>query len=247
MQHEPHAFTLAQKVYLWLATIFIASLLIADIVGIKLFRIPLPFTLFGFDAIEHTCGMLTFPVTFLLTDLVNEYYGPRAARRITYLGLAAALFVFGVINLAQAMPYLDAPYNVRPEQFDAIFGSAKVMYLASLCAYLVGQLSDIAVFGFFKRLTGQRFVWLRATGSTVISQFIDSFVVSYLAFSLGRQIVADPALPPAPLSAIPAIAVTGYLLKFAIAIAITPLIYAGRMVMHRWFGLTPIAVAPVKP
>jgi len=69
VQQEPHAFNGAQKVYLWLATIFIASLLVADIVGIKLFRIPLPFTLFGFDAIEHTCGMLTFPVTFLLTDL----------------------------------------------------------------------------------------------------------------------------------------------------------------------------------
>ncbi len=105
---------------------------------------------------------------------------------MTCLGLAAAVFVFGVINLAQAMPYLDAPYNVRKEQFDAIFGSAKVMYMASLCAYLVGQLSDIAVFGFFKRLTGQRFVWLRATGFTVISQFIDSFIVSRRAF-LARQ------------------------------------------------------------
>ena len=85
MQQEPHAFTGAQKVYLWLAMIFIASLLIADIVGIKLFRIPLPFTLFGFDAIEHTCGMLTFPVTFLLTDLVNEYYGRarRGASRVS--------------------------------------------------------------------------------------------------------------------------------------------------------------------
>jgi hypothetical protein len=81
----------------------------------------------------------------------------------------------------------------------------------------------------------------------VISQFIDSFIVSYLAFSLGRQIFADPASPAAPLSAIPAIAITGYMLKFAIAIAITPLIYAARFAMHRWFGLTPIAVAPGKP
>jgi len=241
MQGEPHPFTDAQKIYLWLATLFIASLLIADIVGIKLFRIPLPFTLFGFDAIEHTCGMLTFPVTFILTDLVNEYYGPRAARRLTYLGLAAALFAFVVMNAAQAMPYLDAPWNVRKEQFDAIFGSAKVMYMASLCAYLVGQLSDIWVFGVFKRLTGERFVWLRATGSTVISQFIDSFVVSYLAFSLGRQIFADPASPPAPASAIPAIAVTGYALKFTLAVAATPVIYAGRWAMHRYFGLTPLA------
>ncbi len=130
MNAEPHAFSAAQLVYLWLSALFIASLLIADIVGIKLFRIPLPFTVLGFDAIEHTCGMLTFPVTFLLTDLINEYFGPRAARRITYIALAAAVFVFVVINLAQAMPYLDAPYNVREDQFDAIFGSAKIMYIA---------------------------------------------------------------------------------------------------------------------
>jgi queuosine precursor transporter len=240
VQPEPHPFTTAQKVYLWLATIFIACLLIADIVGIKLFRIELPFELFGFDGIEHTCGMLTFPITFLLTDLVNEYFGPRAARRLTFMGLAAATFVFIIMNIAQAMPYLQAPFNVRKESFDAIFGSAKVMYVASLCAYLVGQLSDIAIFGFLKRLTKSRFVWLRATGSTVISQFIDSFIVSYLAFSLGREIFADPANPPAPVSAIPGIAITGYILKFVLALAITPLIYLGRSIMERKFGLKPI-------
>lgn len=240
MQVEAHPFTTAQKVYLWLAAIFIASLLIADIVGIKLFRIELPFPIFGFHAIEHTCGMLTFPITFLLTDLINEYYGARAARRLTYLGLAAAVFVFVIMNIAQAMPYLDAPFNVRKDQFDAVFGSAKVMYIASLSAYLAGQLSDIAVFGFIKRLTGQRLVWLRATGSTLVSQFIDSFIVTYLAFSLGRQLFADPASPPAPLSAIPSIAITGYALKFAIAIGITPLVYLGRTLMRRYFGLTPM-------
>ena len=240
---EPHPFTTAQKVYLWLATIFIACLLIADIVGIKLFRIQLPFTFLGFDAIEHTCGMLTFPITFLLTDLVNEYFGPRAARRLTFMGLTAATFVFIIMNIAQAMPYLEAPFNVRKESFDAIFGSAKVMYIASLCAYLVGQLSDIALFGFLKRLTGSRYVWLRATGSTVISQLIDSFIVSYLAFSLGREIFADPANPPAPVSAIPSIAITGYILKFVLALAITPLIYLGRSIMERKFGLKPIPPA----
>ena len=231
---EPHALTRPQTLYLWLAMVFIASLLVADIVGVKLFRIPLPFPVFGFDAIEHTCGMLTFPITFLLTDLVNDFYGPRAARRLTYLGFAAALYVFVIINIAQAMPYLDAPWNVSPEEFNAIFGSAKIMYIASLCAYLVGQLSDISIFGAFKRLTGDRFIWLRATGSTVVSQFIDSFIVSYLAFSLGRELFPDPANPAAPLSAIPAIAVTGYTLKFVLALAITPLIYLGRRLMRRY-------------
>lgn len=231
---EPHALTRPQTLYLWLAMIFISSLLVADIVGVKLFRIPLPFPILGYDAIEHTCGMLTFPITFLLTDLINDFYGARAARRLTYLGFGGAMYVFVVINIAQAMPYLDAPWNVSPEEFNAIFGSAKIMYIASLCAYLVGQLSDIWIFGAFKRLTGERFIWLRATGSTVISQFIDSFIVSYLAFSLGRELFPDPANPAAPVSAIPAIAVTGYTLKFALALAITPLIYLGRRLMRRY-------------
>ena len=239
MHTEPHALSAAQKMYLWLTALFVASLLIADIVGIKLFRIPLPFPVFGFSAIEHTCGMLTFPITFILTDLINEHYGARAARRLTWIGFAAATYVFVVINVAQAMPYLDAPFNVSPAQFDAIFGSAKIMYVASLSAYLVGQMSDIAVFGFFKRLTGERLVWLRATGSTVISQFIDSFVVSYLAFSLGREIFPSPANPAAPITAIPAIAVTGYTLEFVLAIAVTPLIYLGRRMMRRYVLMHP--------
>ena len=184
--------------------------------------------------------MITFPLTCILTDLINEYYGQRAARRLTFMALAAAVFVFLIINVSQAMPYLDAPFNVRPEQFDAIFGSAKVMYVASLAAYLVGQLSDIWVFGAIKRVTGERFVWLRATGSTVISQFIDSFIVSYLAFSFFRELMPSPGSEPAPISAIPAIAVTGYMLKFVLAIAVTPLIYLGRWLMREVGGLTPI-------
>jgi uncharacterized integral membrane protein (TIGR00697 family) len=243
---EQHSFSVPQKVYLWLAGIFVASLLIADIVGIKLFRIALPFPILGFDAIEHTCGMLTFPVTFLLTDLINEYYGKKAARRLTFIGLACGIYVFLVINIAQAMPYLDKPFNVRKEAFDAIFGSAKIMYMASLVAYLAGQMADIALFGFIKRITGQRFVWLRSTGSTVVSQFLDSFVVSYLAFSLGRQLFPDPGNPPAALSDIPSIAVTGYTLKFVIAIGITPLVYLGRIIMRKCFGLTPLPVGDLK-
>ncbi len=246
MTPEPHAWSVPQKVYLWMSAVFVSSLLIADVLGVKLFRIPLgfsfrlPFAERSIEAVEHTCGMLTFPVTFLLTDLVNEYYGKRAARRLTYIGLAMGLFVFLVINVAQAMPYLEAPFNVSKQSFDSIFGSAKVMYIASLCAYLAGQMCDIFLFGAFKRWTRGKMVWLRATGSTLVSQLLDSCVVSYLAFSLGRQIFKDPGNPPAPVSAIPAIALTGYLLKFCIALGLTPVVYAGRAIMRRWFGLVPI-------
>jgi queuosine precursor transporter len=185
-----HNFSVAQRLYIWLACFFCSCLLIADIVGIKLFRIPLGFSVpvpwsdQPITAIEHTCGMITFPVTFLLTDLINEYYGKKGARRITWIGLTMGLFVFGIMNLAQYMPYLDAPFNVKPESFNGVFGSAKGMYIASMVAFLAGQMSDIAIFGLFKRLTGNRMIWLRSTGSTVISQFIDSFFVSFVAFYL---------------------------------------------------------------
>lgn len=229
---EPHGFTTGQLVYVWLTAFYCACLIIADIVGIKLFKL---------GPVEHTTGMLTFPVTFLLTDLLNEYYGKKAARRVAIIAFTMALFVFGAINVALAMPFLEAPYNVRPEAFNAIFGSAKIMYIASLSAFLVGALLDITVFGFFKRLTGGRMIWLRATGSTVISQMIDSLVVSYLAFGLGRQLFPDPASPPAPFDDCLRIASTGYILKFVIAVAITPLIYLGHNILHRWFGLQPLA------
>jgi uncharacterized integral membrane protein (TIGR00697 family) len=227
----PYALNRQQTVYLWLAGVFVASLLVADIVGIKLFKL---------GAVEHTCGMLTFPVTFLLTDLLNEYYGKRGARRVTWLGLAMGLYVFIVLNVAQAMPYLPADFNVKPEHFDAVFGSAKIMYVASLCAYLVGQMSDIAMFAFLKRITGGRLVWLRATGSTVVSQMIDSFIVSWLAFKVGPELLGDGSRPTPSFAQILNIAATGYTLKFFIAIGITPLVYLGRAVMQRWFGLVPL-------
>lgn len=234
--HEPWVMTVPQRLYVWLTAFFVACLLIADIVGIKLFHIPLPFKLFGYDAIEHTCGMITFPVTFLLTDLINEYYGSKGARRVTYIGLAMAAFVFIIMNLAQAMPYLDAPFNIKQESFDAVFGSAKLMYVASMSAYLVGQLADIWVFKAIKRSTGGKLLWLRATGSTIISQMLDSFVVSYIAFGIGKTLTGQPG---ASIPEVLKIAATGYTLKFVLAVCITPLIYLGRGILHRWFGLVP--------
>lgn len=246
---QPADISVSQRVYLWLAGVFVSSLVIADIVGIKLFRIPLPFSFTlpwagEVTGIEHTCGMLTFPVTFILTDLINEYYGAKGARRVTFLGLAMAAFVFGVINIAQAMPYLDAPFNVSKESFDAVFGSAKVMYVASLCAYVVGQLSDIAIFGVLKRLTGGRWIWLRATGSTIVSQFLDSFVVTLLAFHVGRIVTGAPPDQIVPLERVLPIALTGYTLKFVLAIGATPVIYLGHGFIRRVLGMTPMPATP---
>lgn len=230
-----------QFVYVILSSIFVTCLIIADVIGVKLFEIPLPFEIFGHRTIEHTCGMLTFPVTFLLGDLINEYYGPKAAKNTVYIGLAMSILVFVVMNVAQAMPYLDKPFNVTPQSFDMIFGSAKLMYVASVCAYLVGSLSDIWLFGVIKKLTKGKLLWLRATGSTVISQVIDSFIVSYIAFSAGKALTGQT---PATLEEVFNIAATGYGLKFFLSFSMTPFIYIVKSILSENFGLVPLPAEP---
>ncbi|MFN0131816.1 MAG: queuosine precursor transporter [Phycisphaerales bacterium] len=245
--HPPYAMSVQQRLYVWLAGLSVACLLLADVLGVKLFRIPLgfsvslPFSDAPIDAIVHTCGMLTFPITFLLTDLLNEYYGKRAARRVTWISLSMAAFAFVIINITLAMPHLDAPYNVPKSAFDTIFGSARIMYVASLTAYVVGQLLDIWVFHLLKRVTSGKLLWLRATGSTIFSQIIDSFIVTYLAFGLGRQLFGAGGPPPMTFVEVLKTGATGYMLKFVLAIGVTPLIYAGHALLHRVFGLTPLS------
>jgi uncharacterized integral membrane protein (TIGR00697 family) len=226
-----------QFVYVTLTSIFITCLIVADVIGVKLFDIALPFEILGKTNIEHTCGMLTFPITFVIGDIINEYYGPNAAKRTVYLGLAMSIFVFLILNIAQGMPYLDKPFNISKESFDQIFGSAKLMYIASVSAYLVGSLSDIWLFGVIKRATKGKLLWLRATGSTVISQILDSFVVSYIAFSLGKAVTGQT---PATIEEVLNIASTGYGLKFALSVAMLPALYVLKSVMTQKFGLTPL-------
>ncbi|MSQ83935.1 MAG: VUT family protein [Myxococcales bacterium] len=215
---------------------FVTCLLVADITGSKFFRLEL-FTIGGYEFVTHSVGMLSFPVTFLLTDLINEYFGAKAARRTTYLGLACALLAFGLIFLARQLPV--APQSPLPQPvFEQVFAMSNRLYVASLTAYLIGQLCDIALFGLFKRLTNGKLVWLRATGSTVVSQLFDSLAVTFILFA--GVSAADGKAPPT--SALLEIAFTGYILKFVLALLLTPLIYAGRWLIAARFGLTPAAV-----
>ena len=187
----PYEFSKQQFVYVVLTSLFVTCLITADVIGVKIFELKLPFPILGVTPVEHTCGMLTFPVTFLLGDIINEYYGAKATRTTVYIGLAMSIFVFLMMNIAQVLPYLDKPFNVSPLAFNTIFGSAKLMYVASIVAYLIGQLIDIWLFGVIKRLTKGNYLWLRATGSTVISQLLDSFVVSYIAFGPGKTLAGQ--------------------------------------------------------
>ena len=139
------------------------------------------------------------------------------------------------------MPHWNVPFNIEAKSFDDVFSSSRIMYIASLAAYLVGSMTDIAMFGWLKRITGGKRVWLRATGSTVVSQAIDSFVVTWLAFSVMRVLVPS-GLPAMPMDEVLRTAATGYLLKFVIALLLTPAVYGGRWLMRVRFGLTPIPV-----
>ncbi len=228
----------AQALYLWMAGVFVTSLVVANMIGVKLFRFEAGLGPFSDVPIEHTAGMLPFPVTFLLTDLLNEYYGKKAARRVTYLAFAMAALAYVFIAAARWLPIKEGvPGTATQEAFEIIFGSASLMYIASITAFLVGSLLDIFLFGVFKRLTGNRLIWVRTTGSTVISQLFDSFVVTFVFF-MGLPLVTGGVAADLKFTA--QTALTGYILKFVIAVAITPLIYLGRWMIREWFGLKPL-------
>jgi uncharacterized integral membrane protein (TIGR00697 family) len=212
-----------QRVYVFLTGLFVAALVTGDFIGGKFFVA---------GGRSFSAGIIPFPLTFVLTDVVNEFYGKEGARRLTYVGLVSAMFVWGVINLALALPTL--PDSPIPDQvFRGAFGTSARLYLASLTAYLIGQLLDISIFGVLRRLTGHRLLWLRATGSTVLSQAIDSIAVSFV-FLVGTR----------PLSFIVGNAANNYVGKLAMAVLLTPLIYIGHAAFHRYLG-TSKAPAPL--
>lgn len=225
---------------MWLSAVNVTALLLANILGVKLFSIKTgwhwgngqPFN------IEHTVGMLPFPITFLITDLLTEYFGKKAARQTTYLAFSMAVFAFILISAGRALPILEGvPGTANNQAFENIFGSATLMYLASLLAFLLGSLIDIFTFTLFKRLTGGKMVWLRATGSTIIAQVFDSLLVTWLFFWAFPKLLGNPS---ETLGFVLRMAFTGYVLKFVIAVLLTPAIYLGRWAIGSWFDLRPV-------
>jgi uncharacterized integral membrane protein (TIGR00697 family) len=221
------------QLFVVLSGVFITSLVVGDIIAVKLVQPSLA----GVTGVLSV-GMVPFPVTFLLTDILNEFYGKRAARFVTFVGLGMALFAFGVIGLASALPW--APFTLEPgytgtapASFDNVFGGSQRILVASMVAYLIGQLLDIWIFNALKRASANHFLWLRATGSTVLSQWVDTVVVQVVAWTgilTGAQIVH--------------IVLTSYFFKVLAAVALTPLIYAGHALVERRLGMEPVMLGP---
>lgn len=234
---QPPAFGPAQAVYVWLTAAFVTCLLLANIVGSKFFSFG-TVNLLGVELhVEHSVGMFAFPVTFLLTDLLNEYFGPRGARRVTYIGLAMSLFAFGFLWLATNAPPAPPERTFIDEtKFDAVLGGSATMIFASMIAYMIGQFVDIASFQAAKRLTGNRLLWLRATGSTIISQAVDSACIMTVLYFSSTLASGKPPDLAFTLEA----AAKGYAIKFCIALLTTPFMYLGRAIIQSVFGLTPL-------
>lgn len=206
-----------QRFYVWLTALFVAALITGDFVGGKFWVV------YG-----HTfsAGIIPFPLTFVLTDLVNEFYGSAGARRLTFVGLGAAIFVWAIITLSLNLP--TSPESPIPDAvFQGAFGTSARLYVASLTAYVIGQMLDITVFYILRQVTGHRFLWLRATGSTVLSQIIDSVTVSFV-FLVGSK----------PLAFIMSNAFHNYVGKLVMAVLLTPVIYLAHGMLRRHFHLS---------
>ncbi len=212
--------------FVTLAAFFVSALLIGDVIGGKVTQ----FTVFGLP-ITLSVGFIPFPITFLLTDLLNEFYGKKAARAVTWIAFGMAVFLLFILTVALLPPW--APFTQAPDypgvtqaHFDNVFGGGRRILLASLAAYLIAQFVDIAVFHLIKQKSHGRFLWLRATGSTVVSQLIDTVVIQTLAW-VGVMSMGD----------LINLIASSYLTKVAIAVGLTPLIYAGHALLERGLGI----------
>lgn len=221
------------RLYTILTAVFVTCLLVADLTGSKFFFVPLGHV-GSWELLTHSVGQFAFPVTFLLTDLVNEFYGRRGARQLTWTALGCSGLAFLLVLAARLAP-VSPQSPVPQEAFEAVFGMSNRLYVASLLAFLVGQMADIWLFGVLKRATRGRMVWLRATGSTVVSQAVDSVLVTWILLA---GVPNQTGAPPSTTELVH-IAGTGYALKFALALALTPLIYLGRWWMREKLGLQP--------
>lgn len=219
------------KLFVAFSAFFVANALIAEAIGTKLFSLegllglkPANFTLFGQSGLSFTltCGVILWPLEFVITDIINEYYGPRAVRRISITAVAliayAFLMYFIAIDLPPAKVWLDSSSKQGVENiqtsFNAIFGQNMRIIIGSIVAFLVSQVVDVTVFHKIKKVTGNKHLWLRATGSTLVSQLVDSYIVLFIAFSgiFSWQLIL-------------AVGIMNYCYKFFMAIILTPVIY----------------------
>jgi len=232
------------KLFLGFTAFFVANALIAECIGTKIFSLeklfgwqPSNITLFGQSglAFNLTCGVLLWPLEFVMTDIVNEYYGPKAVRRISYTAVVLISYAFIMFYSSIHIPPADFWIGSNQTKgidnmqtaFNGIFGQGLWIILGSLTAFLVSQIVDVTVFHRIKKITGNKHIWLRATGSTMVSQLVDSYIVLTIAFKFGSNWTWPLVF---------AVGTMNYIYKFIMAIILTPVIVIVEKRIEKYVG-----------
>lgn len=224
------------KIFIVLSGIFITNAIIAEILGTKIFDI------FVLKEFSLSVGVIIWPVVFITTDIINEYFGKKGVKRISYFTIILILYVFLVIFLSTKLSpntyWMDInkiddlgnPFNIN-FAYNIIFLQSTGIIVGSVIAFLIAQLLDVFIFQKIKKITNGKFIWLRATGSTLISQFIDSFVVLIIAFYF-----LAPEGKTWSINQVLNVGIDNYTFKFIVAILITPLIYLSHFIIDSYLG-----------
>ncbi len=217
----------ADRIYLFLAALFITSLVVSNLIFQKFFYwYPFSVRLFGSNLFELSVGILPYPITFLITDLISEIYGKKKANQVVTAGIFASFFSIVILLIAQAVPAIPTS-PVDDTTFDKVFALSPLAVLASMLAYLFAQYIDIRIYHFWKNLTRGKMLWLRNNFSTFASQFIDTFTVIVLLCSFGVL----------PWSLFWGLLVSGVLFKILVAALDTPLLYLLVFLFRKKFNL----------
>jgi uncharacterized PurR-regulated membrane protein YhhQ (DUF165 family) len=244
------------RLFIILGGFFIANAIIAEFIGVKIFSLektlgirPANISLFGSQGLSFnlTAGVLLWPVVFVMTDIINEYYGRKGVKLLSFLaaGLICYAFfaIYSAINLTPAdfwpQSHIDPALSEAEQSakralvgdynaaYGLVLGQGQKIIIGSLVAFILAQLLDVYVFHKIKNSTGERMLWLRATGSTIISQLIDSYVVLTIAFYIGADW---------PIGLVLAIGTVNFFYKFFMAIILTPVIYFIHWLVEKYLG-----------
>lgn len=238
--------TKESKLLLVLGAFFVANAILSEFIGVKIFSVEgtlgikqFDINLFGVPNLSFnmSAGVLTWPIIFIMTDIINEYFGVRQVRFLSILTAILISYAFIIVGAAMHLRPSDFWINqdIHGQQlnmnvaFAGIFGQGMWIIVGSITAFLVGQIADVLIFHRIKKITGDKALWLRATGSTVVSQFIDSFVVIFIAFYLNPQYHWSFQM-------VMAIGLVGYVYKFVVAILMTPVLYIVHGIIDGYLG-----------
>ncbi len=232
------------RLFIVLGSFFVANALVAEFIGVKIFALedtigwePFNWNLFGEKgSLSFTAGVLLWPIVFIMTDVINEYFGQRGVRFLSYLTVGLIIYAFLMVYFAIGLAPADWWVGVNADKgvpdmqaaYSNIFGQSNWIIIGSLVAFLIGQIVDAFVFFRVRKVMGERQIWLRATVSTLVSQFIDSYVVLYIAFVIGPQ--------QWPTNRFLAIGTVNYGYKVMMAILLIPLLYIMHYFIDRYLG-----------